>query len=255
MAGSIVTCQCGAKVRAPADATQSFRCPRCKTPLSVASGAAPSSPPPTVAAPHPAPAATSAVPALTSATLDPGCEAMCPICQTAIAAGEAIVTCSGCDQIHHQECWTEIGGCGTFGCKQAPAVDKPEQSPHAPLTAWGDAKKCPACGETIKSIAVRCRYCGTNFDSVDPMSTGDLRRQAVAKSELDSFKKQVIALFVASILGCLAPIIAIIAPIYLLPRRTKLAKSGPLFTIMGWTSIILSWIYSLLMLAFVLADS
>ena len=26
------------------------------------------------------------------------------------------------DQVHHLECWAEIGGCGTYGCKQAPAA-------------------------------------------------------------------------------------------------------------------------------------
>ena len=42
MSGSIITCQCGAKVRAPTGAAdQAFRCPRCKAPLgAVASGAA-----------------------------------------------------------------------------------------------------------------------------------------------------------------------------------------------------------------------
>jgi hypothetical protein len=89
-------------------------------------------------------------------------------------AGERSVTCPSCDQVHHQECWSEVGGCGTYGCKQAPKIDKSEATSAAPLTAWGDTKKCPACGtETVKpedSVWTLCpnrRGCpGQNFQLV-----------------------------------------------------------------------------------------
>jgi hypothetical protein len=264
MAGPILTCSCGAKVRVPEGAAASFRCPRCKAAIAI-----PGQEPPAVApqawmpaapdlgaaaiTPPTPPVVAPPAPPVVSAPLHADRETICPICQTGILQGEDIHTCAGCDQIHHSECWREIGGCGTFGCKEAPATEKDAEDVQAPLTAWGDTKKCPACGEVIKSIAVRCRYCGTSFDSVDPMSAADLRRHAIASEELKSFKTGVAVLFgVTLIAGCLAPLMLIISLVYLLPRREKLAKCGPLFTILGWTTIGLSVAYSLLMLMFFL---
>ncbi|GHU64755.1 hypothetical protein AGMMS49983_11180 [Clostridia bacterium] len=44
-------------------------------------------------------------------------EKICPYCMTEIKVDEEVVLCSQCDMPHHRECWTENGGCTTFGCQ------------------------------------------------------------------------------------------------------------------------------------------
>lgn len=227
----IVTCQCGAQIRVPEAAEgRAFRCPKCKADLIAVGNSV-----------------------MVASTLAHGAAvgAACPICQTAIAESEAVVSCPDCDQVHHRECWAEVGGCGTYGCKQAPALKKLEPEVNAPRAAWGDTKKCPACGESIKAIALRCRYCGTDFNTVDPLTVQDLHGQAQREESRRQTQVVLAVLFALSILSCLAaPLMLIVDLAWVVPRRREIARAGPWCLVLGYSAIALTVLYSMLILLF-----
>jgi hypothetical protein len=237
----IIDCTCGARVRIPVlQKPASLRCPACKSKLDVVAIA-----PDDFVEPIEIGGVREPVELRSDG-------ATCPICQTAIASSETVNRCPACDVVHHDECWNEIGGCGTYGCEQAPKVDKEV----VPVTtrAWGDTKTCPACGETIRAMAIRCRFCRTDFQTIDPMGRDDLIQMKVRKAQMRDLKRVTLALFTFSLLGITSPITGLISSAYLMPKQDQLRKCGAMYLVLAWMIFGLSALFSSLIAVFLLFE-
>jgi hypothetical protein len=231
----IVTCPCRARVRLPEERLgQRLRCPRCQTEF-VAT-------------------ADDQVMSLPVSAGTQGVGSSCPICQSSVQEGDVTIACPDCRQVHHRECWAEVGGCSSYGCPKAPALDKSESAAQPARSAWGDTKKCPVCAETIKSIALRCRYCGTDFDTVDPLTVRDLRKRDRKRDDIQALQKTVWTVFILSLIGCIAPIMFFVDLCWFLPRRDEIRKAGPFYVVLGYAALTITVVFNVLILFFAVSS-
>jgi Prokaryotic RING finger family 1 len=173
--------------------------------------------------------------------------ARCSICYTVLRDGEPVTGCPECRQDYHKTCWDEIGGCGTYGCKQAALAQKPPP-PVLVGAGWGDTKPCPACNQQINSSLLVCR-CGARFPWADPMTVTDYYAWREDQAALAGSRKLLTVLFILSMIAVTSPITGPIAGIYAFVKRKRLAGAAGTFLAMGYGSAALGAMYTVLIVA------
>jgi hypothetical protein len=153
----------------------------------------------------------------------------CPICQSPLAPGEAAVDCPSCKSRYHEECWSYNGGCGAYGCEQAPPTER-LTSLEIPASHWGcEDKPCPSCGLAIMAAAVRCRHCGATFTSAAPEEAAAYHREQALRAKLPGVRTTGIWLLAFSLIPCTAPFAAIIGLIWYFSHRQAIRALPPLY--------------------------
>ena len=172
--------------------------------------------------------------------------ARCSICGTLVRPDDATTSCPDCEQQYHEPCWTEIGGCATYGCKSAAVAEK-AAPPVLVGAGWGDEKTCPSCNATISSSALVCR-CKARFPWADPMTMSEYAGWLSSERSIVSAKKTIIALFLLSIAGGPAPITGAIAVFFAHKRRVQLGGAHGTYLAMAYGSGALGAIYLVILL-------
>jgi hypothetical protein len=170
--------------------------------------------------------------------------ARCSICYTIMSQGEPVTACPECRQDYHTSCWKEIGGCGSYGCKQAAVAQKPPL-PVLVGAGWGDTKPCPSCRLDIGSSLLVCS-CGARFPWADPMTPGEYGDWMAKQAAIARSRTLLITLFVLSLIGFTAPIAGPIAGIYAWLSRKRLSGTGGTYLAMGYGSAAVGAVYALL---------
>jgi len=180
----------------------------------------------------------------------------CAICQTSLLPNEAIKICDRCKAEYHVECWNENGGCGTYGCEMAPMKDKGQSEQAVEDIYWGaKTKVCPMCGETIKISELSCPYCKSNFDTVAPISTQEVKDKLTKKPRKIEENKGAIKVFIFGLLGITAPLNLIFGGIWYKANRWKLREASPIHNLLAIIGLSVSVFYSILILVGILLSS
>ncbi|MBU0717992.1 MAG: hypothetical protein KJ749_07075 [Planctomycetes bacterium] len=168
----VFTCDCGKTVRIDkCHAGRRGRCPYCKAMIDIpAAGAATTE---AVGGPQKQAAARRAstmadvdAPVSVERSLAPRMRAnrliagkLCTICQTKIDAGEEVRNCTRCHSSFHVSCWDEVGGCGTYGCEEAPGATS--SSGSASATGAGTSQpKAPSPEQLTKGASTMAAPAG-----------------------------------------------------------------------------------------------
>jgi hypothetical protein len=166
---------------------------------------------------------------------------LCAYCQSPIEDEQARTSCSACSAAYHADCWQENGGCGIYGCPQAPAVE-PRKAVEIPVSFWGqESKPCPSCGREILAAALRCRHCGTTFASAQPEAAGEYQHRVTLEGRLPQVRRTVVVWFALSVLPCAAPVAAIGGTVHYRAHREEVAALPALYGALSrlgiWVSI------------------
>lgn len=229
-------CECGQKLTAPGTAAgRRGKCPKCGQ-LTVVPSAGGAAPPPAAG-----PGGCVTVPS------DQVAGQVCQVCRSPIALGEKVCACPECRSAYHRECWDEIGGCATYGCKLMPSDAKDEPGSAESSQGWGEEKVCPRCGKTIRSMAVKCRFCKERFPSAVPMTSAEYRAWSESQASLGPARRNAILAFVLSLFAFLAPVLLIVVGVWVWRCRKELHRIGPPHEVLAYGAVILSALYCAVM--------
>lgn len=167
----------------------------------------------------------------------------CSICHTQVADADSKEDCPDCQQCYHANCWIELGGCATYGCKSTPVAEKP-----APIMGagggWGDSKSCPNCNGSIGASRLVCS-CGAKFPYADPISPEEYTAWSAKQGGIKTSKRVLLALFVGSIIGVTAPICGLLAGVFGYKKREQLAGEHGTYLALACGSAALGVVYTL----------
>jgi hypothetical protein len=110
-----------------------------------------------------------------------------------------------------------------YGCSKVPPTEKLADV-EIPVAYWGQENKpCPVCGNSILAVALRCRFCGTTFDTARPQDHAEFSQEAARKMREPSLRKTAVWILILGLIPFTAPFTAIFGGIWYMKNKRDLA--------------------------------
>ena len=120
-----------------------------------------------------------------------------------------MTSCPECQTAYHVECWEENHGCAVYGCGQVPAIES-RTALEIPIAYWGqEHKPCPVCQKEILAAAVRCRHCGSVFQTARPLDAAEFANSSRLEALSPRLRKTIIWIFILCLIPGIAPVAVI----------------------------------------------
>ena len=162
-------------------------------------------------------------------------------------ASEASSPARVCDQIHHRECWADVGGCATYGCENAAKSEKAAAGRDAAL-GLGRHQEVPGLRGDHQGDRTAMPILRDRFRYRGPAQP---RRICVKRVEKEEGSQSTRSAGDCPIRpersGLPGPDRGDRRACYILPKRATIAKAGPIYLVMGYSAIGISVVYSILM--------
>ncbi len=97
----------------------------------------------------------------------------CPYCTSSVTGGGETRPCADCGAVHHEECWTENGGCAVVSCAAGP--DAPTLTPSTDTAFAPPAGAAVIAGPTPEPL---------NRPTLPPVKTPSLQSDPAANRSL-----------------------------------------------------------------------
>jgi hypothetical protein len=127
------------------------------------------------------------------------------------------------------DCWQENGGCAVYGCAEVPKIEG-RSGVEVPVAYWGqEYKPCPVCSNQILAAAVRCRHCGSVFQSARPLDSAEFAQAAAREAKAPRLRKRIVTIFIFCLLPFTAPVGVLIMLFFWQSNRDDVQKLPSLY--------------------------
>ncbi|MCP3980448.1 MAG: hypothetical protein GY716_14185 [bacterium] len=97
----------------------------------------------------------------------------------------------------------------------------------------------------IKAAAIRCRFCGTTFESARPQESRQFEERQQVKSRRPAVRLQSFWLLAFGLFTCTAPIAAVVGSFWYVANRSVIASLTPMSSAVCMIAVGVAWLQTI----------